>query len=46
MKPKEERKYERTNISWPVSIWVPAINRFLNGIIVGEDALSENMNKF
>ena len=31
MKLKEERKCVRTDLSWPVSIWVPAINRFLNG---------------
>jgi len=27
----EQRKAERTDISWPVSIWLPLANRFFNG---------------
>lgn len=27
----EQRKENRTNISWPVSLWVPQANRFFNG---------------
>jgi len=27
----EQRKYIRTNLSWPVSIWLPEANRFFNG---------------
>lgn len=27
----EQRKEARTNISWPVSIWLPQANRFFNG---------------
>ncbi|MHC4482813.1 MAG: PilZ domain-containing protein [Planctomycetota bacterium] len=27
----EQRKHTRTNLSWPVSIWLPAANRFFNG---------------
>ena len=27
----EQRKDTRTNLSWPVSIWLPETNRFFNG---------------
>jgi hypothetical protein len=27
----EHRKTSRSNLSWPVSIWVPDANRFFNG---------------
>jgi len=27
----EQRKDTRTNLSWPVSIWLPEANRFFNG---------------
>ncbi len=27
----ENRKETRTELSWPVSIWLPAANRFFNG---------------
>lgn len=27
----EQRKESRTEISWPVSVWVPNANRFFNG---------------
>ena len=27
----DQRKDTRTNLSWPVSIWVPAAHRFFNG---------------
>jgi hypothetical protein len=27
----EQRKTSRSNLSWPVSIWVPDANRFFNG---------------
>ena len=27
----EQRKINRSNLSWPVSIWVPDDNRFFNG---------------
>lgn len=27
----EQRKEVRSNISWPVSVWVPEANRFFNG---------------
>lgn len=27
----EQRKDTRTNLSWPVSVWVPQANRFFNG---------------
>lgn len=27
----EQRKQQRTDISWPVCIWIPAANRFING---------------
>ena len=27
----EQRKHTRTNLSWPVSIWLPDANRFFNG---------------
>jgi hypothetical protein len=27
----EQRKTNRSNLSWPVSIWVPDANRFFNG---------------
>jgi len=27
----EQRKSLRTNVSWPVSIWLPEANRFFNG---------------
>lgn len=27
----EQRKDARTDLSWPVSIWVPEANRFFNG---------------
>ena len=27
----EQRKDTRTNISWPVSLWLPEANRFFNG---------------
>ena len=27
----EQRKDTRTNLSWPVSIWLPGANRFFNG---------------
>jgi hypothetical protein len=27
----EHRSDTRTNLSWPVSIWMPAANRFFNG---------------
>ena len=28
---KEQRKDTRTELSWPVSVWVPKANRFFNG---------------
>ncbi len=27
----EQRKATRTNITWPVSVWLPQANRFFNG---------------
>jgi len=27
----EQRRQARTNLSWPVSIWLPEANRFFNG---------------
>jgi len=27
----EQRKNNRTTLSWPVSVWVPQANRFFNG---------------
>jgi len=27
----EQRKEARTNLSWPVSIWLPEANKFFNG---------------
>jgi type IV secretory pathway protease TraF len=27
----EQRKYTRTDLCWPVSVWVPEANRFFNG---------------
>jgi hypothetical protein len=27
----EQRRSTRTNLSWPVSIWLPEANRFFNG---------------
>jgi hypothetical protein len=27
----EQRKETRTNLSWPVSVWLPEANRFFNG---------------
>ena len=27
----EQRKESRTNVSWPVSVWLPEANRFFNG---------------
>ncbi|MHC4619305.1 MAG: PilZ domain-containing protein [Planctomycetota bacterium] len=27
----DQRKHTRTSLSWPVSIWLPAANRFFNG---------------
>ena len=27
----EQRKQTRTNLSWPVSLWLPNANRFFNG---------------
>ena len=27
----EQRKASRTNLAWPVSVWVPEANRFFNG---------------
>ena len=27
----EQRKDTRTNLSWPISIWLPEANRFFNG---------------
>jgi len=27
----EQRKEERTQLSWPVSVWLPEANRFFNG---------------
>lgn len=27
----EHRKEARTQVNWPVSVWVPAANRFFNG---------------
>jgi hypothetical protein len=27
----DQRKDTRTNLSWPVSIWIPAAHRFFNG---------------
>ena len=27
----EQRKETRTNLSWPVSVWVPQANQFYNG---------------
>ena len=27
----EQRKETRSNLSWPVSVWVPEANRFFNG---------------
>jgi len=27
----EQRKETRSNLSWPVSVWVPQANRFFNG---------------
>ena len=34
----EQRKERRTNLSWPVSVWIPQANRFFNGT-------SENVSK-
>jgi hypothetical protein len=28
---KEHRKDVRTNLTWPVSVWIPESNRFFNG---------------
>jgi len=27
----EQRKEARSNLSWPVSVWIPEANRFFNG---------------
>ena len=27
----ENRKFNRTDLSWPVSLWLPEANRFFNG---------------
>ncbi|MHC4478496.1 MAG: PilZ domain-containing protein [Planctomycetota bacterium] len=27
----EQRKHSRTNLAWPVSVWLPAAKRFFNG---------------
>ncbi len=27
----EQRRESRTNLSWPVSVWLPEANRFFNG---------------
>jgi hypothetical protein len=27
----EQRKHNRTNLNWPVSVWLPQANRFFNG---------------
>jgi len=27
----EQRKENRTNLSWPISVWLPEANRFFNG---------------
>ena len=27
----EQRKEQRTDVSWPVSLWLPEANRFFNG---------------
>jgi len=27
----EQRRESRTNLSWPVSVWLPQANRFFNG---------------
>jgi hypothetical protein len=27
----EQRKEVRSNVSWPVSVWIPEANRFFNG---------------
>jgi type IV secretory pathway protease TraF len=27
----EQRMESRTNLSWPVSLWLPQVNRFFNG---------------
>ena len=27
----EQRQSTRTNLSWPVSVWLPEANRFING---------------
>jgi hypothetical protein len=27
----EQRKEQRTNLCWPVSVWLPEANRFFNG---------------
>jgi hypothetical protein len=27
----EQRKHNRTNLNWPVSVWLPEANRFFNG---------------
>ena len=27
----EQRKDSRSNVSWPVSVWIPEANRFVNG---------------
>jgi hypothetical protein len=27
----EQRRHTRTNLNWPVSIWLPEANRFFNG---------------
>ena len=27
----DQRRHTRTTLSWPVSIWLPAANRFFNG---------------
>ena len=35
----EQRKCMRTNLRWPVSVWVPQANRFFNG-------RSSNISKF
>ncbi len=28
----ENRRQERTDLNWPVSVWMPECNRFFNGI--------------
>ena len=27
----DQRKHNRTNLNWPVSVWLPQANRFFNG---------------